>query len=82
MKELIHNVLHEKLTGISYNQEESTELTKQLSDEIKSKLKGNCAAHSQTSQSIDYDLCLADSRVKLTQLFLSQTNLTLTSSNY
>lgn len=40
VKELIHNVLHEKLTGIAYNQEESTELTKQLSDEIKAKLKG------------------------------------------
>ena len=43
VKELIHNVLHEKLTGISYNQEESTELTKQLSDEIKTKLKGKNA---------------------------------------
>jgi len=40
VKEVIHNVLQERLTGVSYNQEESTELSKQLGDEIKSKLKG------------------------------------------
>ncbi|KAF6026656.1 TCTEX1D2 [Bugula neritina] len=39
VKEVIHNVLQERLTGVSYNQEESTELSKQLGDEIKSKLK-------------------------------------------
>ena len=40
VKEVIHNILQERLAGISYSQEESTELSKQLGDEIKSKLKG------------------------------------------
>lgn len=45
VKEVIHNVLQEKLTGITYNQEESTDLSKQLGDEIKSKLKGSFFSH-------------------------------------
>ena len=40
MKEAIHHVLVENLTGAQYNGEECTELSKKISDEIKVKLKG------------------------------------------
>ncbi|XP_048246840.1 dynein light chain Tctex-type protein 2B-like isoform X2 [Haliotis cracherodii] len=39
VKEMIHVVLSEHLTGKVYNSEETTELTKTISDEIKTKLK-------------------------------------------
>ncbi|XP_067669145.1 dynein light chain Tctex-type protein 2B-like isoform X2 [Haliotis asinina] len=39
VKEMIHVVLAEHLTGKVYNSEETTELTKTISDEIKTKLK-------------------------------------------
>ena len=40
VKEAIHHVLVEHLTGAQYNGEECTELSKKISDEIKVKLKG------------------------------------------
>ncbi|XP_046573131.1 dynein light chain Tctex-type protein 2B-like isoform X1 [Haliotis rubra] len=39
VKEMIHVVLAEHLTGKVYNSEETTELTKTISDDIKTKLK-------------------------------------------
>ncbi len=41
VKETIHNILVERLTDQNYNGEEITPLTKQISDEIKDKLKGD-----------------------------------------
>lgn len=42
VKEAIHHVLSEYLTGKEYNTEETTDWTKELSDQIKVKLKGKC----------------------------------------
>ncbi|KAH9512396.1 Tctex1 domain-containing protein 2 [Bulinus truncatus] len=39
VKELIHTVLGEKLTGVTYSSEDSTALTKDIADTIKFKLK-------------------------------------------
>nr|XP_022338983.1 tctex1 domain-containing protein 2-like [Crassostrea virginica] len=39
VKETIHNVLNEHLTGKTYDTEETTEWTRQISDDIKLKLK-------------------------------------------
>ncbi|KAI8743646.1 tctex1 domain-containing protein 2 [Biomphalaria glabrata] len=39
VKELIHTVLGEKLSGVTYSSEESTALTKDIADSIKFKLK-------------------------------------------
>lgn len=41
VKEAIHHILVENLQGKSYNGEEATEWTKQISDAIKTKLKGD-----------------------------------------
>ena len=40
VKEAIHHVLVEQLTGATYDGETCTELTKKISDDIKVKLKG------------------------------------------
>ena len=40
VKETIHNVLTENLVGREYVAEETTDLTKNIGDEIKSRLKG------------------------------------------
>lgn len=40
VKETIHNVLNEHLSGKSYDAEETTEWTRRISDDIKLKLKG------------------------------------------
>lgn len=40
VKETIHNVLNEHLTGKTYDTEETTEWTRRISDDIKLKLKG------------------------------------------
>ena len=42
VKEAIHQVLVEELTGKDYNAEETTEWCRHLSDLIKTKLKGHC----------------------------------------
>jgi len=39
VKEMIHHTLIEELTGVSYDAEEATELSKRISDTLKSKLK-------------------------------------------
>lgn len=39
VKETIHNVLNEHLSGKSYDAEETTEWTRRISDDIKLKLK-------------------------------------------
>jgi len=41
VKEAIHHILVENLQGKAYDGEEATEWTKQISDAIKTKLKGN-----------------------------------------
>lgn len=39
VKEMIHTVLGEKLTGVTYSADETTSLTKTIADTIKTKLK-------------------------------------------
>jgi hypothetical protein len=40
VKETIHNVLNDRLSGKVYDVDETTDLCKVISDEIKTKLKG------------------------------------------
>lgn len=40
VKETIHNVLNDRLSGKVYDVDETTELSKVIADEIKTKLKG------------------------------------------
>ena len=41
VKEAIHHILAENLTGKEYNSEECTEWCRTISDDIKNKMKGN-----------------------------------------
>ena len=40
VKAIIHDVLHEELSGKQYNSEEATSWSKHISDTVKEKLKG------------------------------------------
>lgn len=40
VKETIHNVLNDRLSGKVYDVDETTDLSKVIADEIKTKLKG------------------------------------------
>ena len=57
MKETIHHVLVENLTGVRYDTEECTDLSKKIADEIKVKLKGNLQTNVKRKGAF-YNFCL------------------------
>lgn len=40
VKEILHSVLLEKLTGVTYHPENTSQWTREIADEIKGRLKG------------------------------------------
>jgi len=40
IKEMMHGVLHDKLQGVTYSSENVSQLTKEISEDIKNGLKG------------------------------------------
>ena len=49
IKSLIHDVLHEELSGKQYNSEECTVWSKNLSEAIKTRVKGQYGEYAESS---------------------------------